>query len=103
MGHSTLEITRTLSGSTYTKVAVHTGDDANYNATYRELPLPSPAIHVRDICVRGPTLWAWMAILLQYWQDHICKSLYDGWVRPVSELMKVLLRDINPWLPHKHR
>ena len=36
-----------------------------------ELPLPSPAIPVRDIPVRGPTLWPWMAVLLQYWQDHI--------------------------------
>ena len=44
-----------------------------------------------------------MAVLLQYWQDHICKSLYGRQVRPISELAKVLLRDINSWLPHKLR
>ena len=68
-----------------------------------ELSLPSSAIHVWDIRVRGPALWVWMAILLQYWQDHISEALYGGWVRPVSELVRVLLRDINPWLPHKLR
>ena len=41
--------------------------------------------------------------MLQYWQDHIFKALYGGRVRPVSELAMVLLRDINPWLPHKLR
>ena len=68
-----------------------------------ELPLPSPVIHLRDIHFQGPTLWAWMAVLLQYWQDHISVPLYSGWVRKASELAKVLIRDINPWLPHRSR
>ena len=61
-----------------------------------ELLLPSPAIHLRDI----HALWSWMAMLLQYWQDHISMPLYGGRVRKVSELNKILMRDINPWLPH---
>ena len=43
-----------------------------------ELPLPSRVIHLRDIYVWGPALWAWMAILLQYWQDHVSAPLYGG-------------------------
>ena len=65
-----------------------------------ELSLPSPAIHLRDIYVRGPALWSWMAVLMQYWQDHISVPLYGGRVRKASELAKILMRDINPWLPH---
>ena len=68
-----------------------------------ELLLPSPAIHLRDIHVRGPALWSWMAVLLQYWQDHISVSLYGGRVRMSSELTEILMRDINPWLPHHSR
>ena len=68
-----------------------------------ELPLPSPVIHLRDIHFWGPTLWAWIAVLLQYWQDHISVPLYSGRVRKASELTKVLIRNINPWLPHRSR
>ena len=69
-----------------------------------ELPLPSPAIHLRNIRVWGPVLWAWMAVLLQFWQDHISIHLYGGWVWVASELIKVHIETsilgchINPGL-----
>ena len=44
-----------------------------------------------------------MAVLLQYWQDHISAPLYSSQVRKASKLARVLIRDINPWLPHKAR
>ena len=68
-----------------------------------ELPLPLPGVHMTDILVRSPAVWSWMAMLLQYWQDHISTPLYSSWVREASELARVLIRDINPWLPHKVR
>ena len=43
-----------------------------------ELPLIPPGTHIKDIHVRSPALWAWIAILLQYWQDHMTKQLYRG-------------------------
>ena len=69
----------------------------------RELPLPSPSVHMMDICVQSPAIWSWMATLLQYWQDHISAPLYGRRVRKASKLADTLMRDINPWMPHKVR
>ena len=44
-----------------------------------------------------------MAILLQYWQDHMTGHLYGGHFQWASELASTLTRDINPWLPHRVR
>ena len=33
-----------------------------------ELPLVPPGAHYKDIHVRCPAVWAWMAVLLQFWQ-----------------------------------
>ena len=43
-----------------------------------ELPLIPTSIHFEDIPVRCPAVWAWMAVLLQYWQDHMTCHLYGG-------------------------
>ena len=41
------------------------------------LLIPSGA-HLEDIHIHSPALWAWMAILLQYWQDHMTRQLFGG-------------------------
>ena len=43
-----------------------------------ELPLMPTGGHIEDIRVRCPAMWSWMAILLQYWQDHMTPYLYGG-------------------------
>ena len=43
-----------------------------------ELPLMPTGGHFEDICVRCPAMWSWMAVLLQYWQDHMTPHLYRG-------------------------
>ena len=68
-----------------------------------ELPLIPTGAHFEDICVCSPALWAWIAVLLQYWQDHMSIQLYGGRFRPASDLANTSIRDINPWLPHKVR
>ena len=40
-----------------------------------ELPLMPTGCHFEDIRVRCPAMWSWMAILLQYWQDHMTPYL----------------------------
>ena len=65
-----------------------------------ELPLVPPGTHYKDICVCCPAVWAWMAVLLQFWQDHMTRHLYGGRFRQVSELANTLIRDINMWMPH---
>ena len=42
-----------------------------------------------------------MAVLLQYWQDHMSGHLYGGHFRQASELAGTLIHNINPWLPHR--
>ena len=59
--------------------------------------------HFEDIRVRCPAIWSWMAVLLQYWQDHMTPHLYGGHFCHISDLAAILIRDINPWLPHKVR
>ena len=63
-----------------------------------ELPLPSPSMHMMDIHVWSPAIWSWMAMLLQYWQDHFSAALYGRRVRKASQLADILMRDINPWM-----
>ena len=65
-----------------------------------ELPLIPSGTHLEDIRIRSPATWAWIAVLLQYWQDHMTRQLYGGCFRQASDLANTLIRDINPWLPH---
>ena len=65
-----------------------------------ELLLVPPGTHYKDIRVRCPAVWAWMAVLLQFWQDHMTRHLYGGHFRQVSELANTLIWDINVWMPH---
>ena len=66
-----------------------------------ELPLIPSGAHLEDIHIHSAALYAWMAILLQYWQDHMTGHLYGGHFRQASELAGTLIHDINPWLPHR--
>ena len=68
-----------------------------------ELPLTPAGAHLRDIHVWSPTLWAWMVVLLQFWQDHITQDLFGRCVCQASDLANTLIHDINPWLPHSAR
>ena len=68
-----------------------------------ELPLMPTAGHFEDIRVRCLAIWSWMAVLLQYWQDHMTPHLYGGRFHLTSNLAATLIRDINPWFPHKVR
>ena len=65
-----------------------------------ELPLVPLGTHYEDIGVRCPAVWAWMALLLQFWQDYMTAHLFGGHFRPVSDLANTLIRDINMWMPH---
>ena len=65
-----------------------------------ELPLIPSGTHLKDICIHSPVTWAWIAVLLQYWQDHMTRQLYVGHFRQASDLANTLIHDINPWLPH---
>ena len=66
-----------------------------------ELPLIPSGAHLKDIRIHSPALWAWIAILLQYWQDRMSRQLYRGHFRLASDLANTLIHDINPWLPHR--
>ena len=68
-----------------------------------ELPLVPPGTHYEDIRVRCPAVWAWMAVLLQFWQDHMTHHLYGGHFHQVSDLANTLIWDINVWMPHSTR
>ena len=65
-----------------------------------ELPLIPSGAHLEDIRIHSPAMWAWIAVLLQYWQDHMSRQLYGGHFRQASDLANTLICDINPWLPH---
>ena len=68
-----------------------------------ELPLIPSGTHLEDIHICSPAIWAWIAVLLQYWQDHMSRQLYRGHFRQASDLANTLIRDINPWLSHSVR
>ena len=68
-----------------------------------ELPLMPTGGHIEDIHVRCLAMWSWMAVLLQYWQDHMTPYLYGGQFRCISDLAATIIRDINPWLLHQAR
>ena len=68
-----------------------------------ELPLMPTGGHFEDIRVHCPAMWSWMAVLLQYWQDHMTPYLYGGRFCRISNLAATVIRDINPWLPHQAR
>ena len=68
-----------------------------------ELPLMPTGGHIEDIRVHCPAMWFWMAIPLQYWQDHMTPYLYDGRFRCISDLVATIIWDINPWLQHQAR
>ena len=59
--------------------------------------------HIEDIHMRCPAMWSWMAVLLQYWQDHMTPCLYGGQFHHISDLAATVIWDINPWLPHQAR
>ena len=59
--------------------------------------------HFEDIRVHCLAMWSWMAVLLQYWQDHMTPHLYGGRFCHISDLAATVIRDINPWLPHQAR
>ena len=68
-----------------------------------ELPLIPTGTHLEDIHVCCPAVWAWVAVLLQYWQDHMTRHLYGGRFHQISDLATTLIWDINLWLLHKSR
>ena len=68
-----------------------------------ELPLVPPGAHYEDIHVCCPAVWAWMAMLLQFWQDHMTRHLFGGRFHQASNLANTLIRDINVWMPHSTR
>ena len=61
-----------------------------------ELPLIPSRTHLEDICIHSPATWAWIAVLLQYWQDHMSRQLYRGHFRQASDLANTLICDIKP-------
>ena len=66
----------------------------------RELPLIPSGAHLEDIHICSPATWAWIAVLLQYWQAHMTRQLYGGRFPQASDLANTLIHDINPWLSH---
>ena len=60
-----------------------------------ELPLMPTGGHFEDIRVRCLAIWSWMAVLLQYWQDHMTPHLYGGRFRCISDLVATVIWDIN--------
>ena len=68
-----------------------------------EMPLAPAGTHYEDIRIRCPAVWTWMAVLLQFWQDHMSAHLFGGRFRPMSDLARTIIRDINVWLPHNTR
>ena len=50
-----------------------------------EIPLIPSGTHLEDIRICSPATWAWIAVLLQYWQYHMSRQLYGGTSgRPVT-------------------
>ena len=55
-----------------------------------ELLLIPSGTHLEDIRICSPALWAWIAVLLQYWQDHMSRQLYGRCFQPASDLANTL-------------
>ena len=68
-----------------------------------EMLLVPAGAHYEDIRIRCPVVWSWMAVLLQFWQDHMTVHLYGRSFRPMSALARTIIRDINVWMPHTFR
>ena len=68
-----------------------------------ELPLIPSGAYLEDIRICSPATWAWIAVLLQYWQDHMTRQLYGGRFQQASDLANTLICDTNPWLSHSVR
>ena len=61
-----------------------------------ELPLMPTGGHFEDIHMRCLAMWSWMAVLLQYWQDHMTPHLYGGGrFHHISNLAATVIQDIN--------
>ena len=56
-----------------------------------ELPLVPLGTHYEDIHVHCPVVWAWMAVLLQFWQGHMIHHLYGGCFHQASYLANTLI------------
>ena len=66
-----------------------------------ELSCPPPGMNLEDIWVCSLAIWLWMSALLQFWQDHLTTHLFSGQIWQPSRLAEILLRDLNPCMPHK--
>ena len=65
-----------------------------------EMPLAPAGIHYEDIRICCPAVWSWMAVLLQFWQDHTTAHLFGRCFHQMSDLAHTIIRDINVWMPH---
>ena len=68
-----------------------------------ELPLVPPGAHYEDIRMCCLAVWSWMAVLLQFWQDHMTRHLYGSCFCEASDLANTLIQDLNMWMPHYTR
>ena len=100
VGYPTLETAGVLPGALHAKMAWMPELMQTMTPLRGELPLIPSDAHLEDIHIHSPVTWAWIAVLLQYWQDHMSRQLYGGHFRQASNLANTLIRDINPWLPH---
>ena len=101
VGHPTLETAGVLPGALYVLRWLRMPELMQTMTPLRgELPLIPSGTHLEDICIHSPVTWAWIAVPLQYWQDHMTRQLYRGCFRQASDLANTLICDINPWLPH---
>ena len=100
MGDPTLETSRAFPRSRCPSVARTPVFTQTTTPLRGELPLMPTAGHLEDIRLHCLAIWSWMAVLLQYWQDHMTPHLYGGRFCLTSNLVATLIWDINPWLPH---
>ena len=91
MGHPALEASGALPGALVPRW-LRTPEFVQTMMPMRgELPLIPTGAHFEDIHVRCPAVWAWMAVLLQFWQDHTTRHLYGGRFRQTSDLAATLI------------
>ena len=70
---------------------------------HREMPLAPAGTHYEDIRIHCLAVWSWMAVLLQFGQDHMTAHLHGGCFHPMNDLAHTIIRDINVWMPHNTR